>query len=382
MECSFEQGPIRPPSEARSLLIRATRNCPWNKCAFCHTYRGTKFEMRSVKEIKGDIERVNAVADEIKALSWSLGEGGDVTGRVVSVVCGRGSNYTTSFKAVAAWLYHGGESVFLQDANSIIMKTADLVEIITSIRETFPRVARITSYCRSNTSARKSLEELESLKEAGLSRIHTGMESGYDPVLQLMRKGVTAEDHVRGGRKVREAGISLCEYIMPGLGGRQWSRQHAEETARVINQINPDFVRLRSLHVVKGTDLYDMMQEGTFDPLGDEEVLREIRWFIEALSGIETTIVSDHILNLLEELEGTLPEDKGKLLATIDRYFALPEEERLIYRMGRRTGLYRRMDDLSNMRVYMHLKSVVGEYGEGNADRLERDLFESMHNYI
>jgi len=382
MEFSFEQGPIRPPSEARSLLVRTTRNCPWNKCAFCHTYRGTKFEMRSVEEIEDDIEKVKAIADEIKALSLRYGEGGTITGLVAGSVCDRNSNYSVSFKTVAAWLYHGGESVFLQDANSIIMRTDDLVRIITFIRDTFPSVARITSYCRSNTAARKSLDELTSIRKGGLSRIHTGMESGCDPVLKFMRKGVAAEEHVRGGRKIKEAGISLCEYVMPGLGGRKWSREHAEETARVINEINPDFVRLRSLHVVKGTDLYEMMQEGAFEPLGDEEILEEIRWFVEGLNGSETTIVSDHILNLLEELQGKLPDDREKLLAIIDRYFSLPEEERLIFRLGRRMGIYRRLDDLCDSRSYLRLKSIVDEYGKGDAGRLEKDLFEAMHNYI
>lgn len=382
MECSFEQGPIRPPSEARSLLLRTTRNCPWNKCTFCHTYRGTKFELRSVSDIKSDIEKVKDISEEIKALSWKLGEGGNVTGRIASIVCDRSSDYTANFKAVAIWLYFGGESVFLQDADSMIVKTADLVEIISFITEMFPGVKRITSYCRSHTSARKSLEELKSLKKAGLSRIHTGMESGYDTVLKLMRKGVTAEDHIKGGRKVKEAGISLCEYVMPGLGGRQWSRQHAEETARVINEINPDFVRLRSLHTVRGTDLYEMMQEGSFTPLGDEEILEEIRWFIEALQGIETTIVSDHILNLLEELEGKLPEEKGNLLATIDRYFVLPAEDRLIFRIGRRAGIYRRLGDLSDNSIYQRLKGIVDEYRGKDASEMERDLFETMHNYI
>jgi len=243
-------------------------------------------------------------------------------------------------------------------------------------------VERITSYCRSKTAARKSVEELRMMKEAGLTRIHVGMESGYDPLLRFIRKGVTAADHIEGGRRIVEAGISLCEYVMPGLGGVRWSREHAEASARVINEINPHFVRLRTLHVVHGTELFDMMQTGEFEPISDEDILKEIRLFIEKLEGIETSIVSDHILNLLEELEGKLPQDKERLLAIIDRYFSLSDEARLIYRMGRRRGIYRNMDDLSDSAVYMRLKNILDQYSARNVKQLDEDLYEIMDHFI
>ncbi|HPQ44356.1 MAG TPA: radical SAM protein [Syntrophales bacterium] len=382
MNFSFEQGPIRPPSEANSLLIRVTRNCPWNKCIFCHTYRGTKFELRSVEEVKGDIREARNIADQIREISWKLGQGGAVTRPVIDRVFGTDGLYDYSFRQMAAWLYFGGESVFLQDANSIIMKTDDLVEILSFIREMFPSVNRITSYCRSQTARRKSVEELRMLRDAGLSRIHIGLESGSDSVLKFMRKGVTAEQHIEGGKRVVESGISLSEYIMPGLGGDKWSREHALETARVINQINPDYIRLRSLQVRRDTELYQVMKEGEFNPLGDEDVVREIRLFIENLEGIESRIVSDHILNLLEELEGKLPEDKEKLIAVIDRFFAMPDDDRLIYRLGRRKGIYRRLDDLKDMRTYNALKAVIEEYKREGSGDLDRDLYSVMQNYI
>jgi histone acetyltransferase (RNA polymerase elongator complex component) len=381
-EFSFEQGPIRPPSEAKSLLIRTTRNCPWNKCAFCHTYRGTAFELRSVAEIKEDIQKARDMADRIRELSWKCGEEGRVSELVVNMIYSRSESYNDSFRSVATWLHFGGQSVFFQDANSIIMKTSDLIDVLSFTRKTFPSVERITSYCRSKTAARKSVEELKRIKEAGLSRIHIGMESGYDPLLKFIKKGVTAADHIEGGRRIVEAGISLCEYVMPGLGGNRWSKEHAIETARVINEINPEFVRLRTLHVVQGTELFDMMEQGKFQPIDDEDILKEIRVFIEKLDGIETTIVSDHILNLLEELEGRLPLDKEKLLAVIDRYFSLSDEERIIYRIGRRRGMYRSINDLSDRAVYMRLRNVLDHYGVGDAKRLERDLYGIMHHYI
>ena len=218
MENCFEQGPIRPPSEATSLLIRVTRNCPWNKCAFCHTYRGTKFELRSVEEVKTDIQAMRDFADQIVELSWKLGEGGRVNRNVLKQISNH-KFHNDFFQTVAVWLYFGGENVFLQDANSLVAKTSDLVAILDFLREKFPQIKRITTYCRSHTAARKTVSEFEQLKKAGLSRIHVGMESGSDDVLALINKGVKAIDHIKAGQNIRQAGIELSEYFMPGLGG-------------------------------------------------------------------------------------------------------------------------------------------------------------------
>jgi len=134
--------------------------------------------------------------------------------------------------------------------------------------------------------------------------------------------------------------------------------------------------------VRRGTALYETMQKGDFRPLGDEDVLREIRVFIEHLEGISSTLISDHILNLLEELEGKLPEDKDKLLATIDRYFGLPDEDRMVYRLGRRRGIYRRMDDLSDPEVYGRLKDFVNRYSAEDPGKMDRDLDSIRQNFI
>jgi radical SAM superfamily enzyme YgiQ (UPF0313 family) len=382
MNFEFEQGPIRPPSEAKSLLIRVTRNCPWNKCAFCHTYRGTKFGIRRVDSVKADIKKMKEIAERIGEISWRLGEGGRVNDLVVSHIFRNEHLFDDSFRSMAAWLYFGGTSVFLQDADSIIMKTDDLAEILSFVKSEFPTVHRITSYCRSKTAARKSVDELKILKDAGLSRIHVGMESGCDAVLAFIKKGVTAAEHIEGGSRIVQAGLSLSEYVIPGLGGVKWSREHALETAEVLNRINPDFIRLRSLQVRRNTALYQLREEGTFEKLHDEDVVREIRLFIEHLDGIESRIVSDHILNLLEEMEGKLPDDKDKMLGIIDRYFQLPEDERIIYRLGRRKGVYRKLDDLSDTRAYTMLKAVVDQYKSGDMSLLDRDLDSIMHSFI
>ncbi len=377
----FEQGPIRPPSEATSLLIRVSRNCPWNKCAFCHTYRGTKFELRSVDEVKKDIQIMKDIADKIDGLSWKLGEGGKVTRNVLRHIYNSQDFYHENIYSVAAWLYYGGENVFLQDANSLILKTPDLVSILDFLKEKFPDVQRITSYCRSHTAARKSVAEFEQLRSAGLSRIHIGMESGSGEVLSLINKGVTAEDHIKAGLNVRTAGIELSEYVMPGIGGRKWTRQHALETARVMNAINPDFIRLRTLHVVPGTDLDALMEKGEFNPLHDDDILREIKLFIEYLDVQGTYLASDHILNLLEELEGTFPEDKQKILAAIEKYFELSPVDRQVFRLGRRSGSLSKLDDLADRDTYRRLKSVVDDYA-ARGENLDDDIIRTMNNFI
>jgi radical SAM superfamily enzyme len=209
------------------------------------------------------------------------------------------------------------------------------------------------------------------------------MESGYDPLLQLIRKGVTAEEHIEGGRRIVASGISLSEYVMPGLGGVRWSKEHALETARVLNQINPDFIRLRSLLVRESTPLHKLMEDGKFEPLNDDGMVHELRLFIENLEGIESTILSDHILNLLEDVEGKLPGDKDKMLAAIDRYLNLHEKEKLIFRMGRRHGYFKTIADLhQNEVLYERFRQVVEQYLAADPGEIDRDIDNFRQNHV
>jgi radical SAM superfamily enzyme YgiQ (UPF0313 family) len=379
---SFEQGPIRPPSEARSLLIRVTRNCPWNRCAFCHTYQGERFSLRPVAEVKDEIRRIGRMAERVRQLSGESGRGGNSGGETFPRFFDPGGAYDDHFRSIAAWLLSGGESVFLQDANSLILKTDDLAEVIAFIRKTLPSVSRITTYARAKTAAKKTTEELRRLREAGLTRIHIGMETGYDPLLTFIRKGVSAAEQVEGGRKIREAAISLCEYVMPGLGGSRWSAEHARETARVINRINPDHIRLRTLQVVPGSPLADKVRDGEFQPLDEETILREIRLFFETLEGITSEVVSDHVLNLLEELEGKLPRDTKRIIGVIDRFFNLSPEERMIFRLGRRMGIYRRLDDLADPRAYHSFGEILDGYRGKDPRELEGYLAKIKSRYM
>ncbi len=382
MAYALEQGPIRPPSEARSLLIRVTRNCPWNRCEFCNIYKDKTFSKRNVQEVKADIEAARALYDEIQALSWRMGLAGRVDDQLVQLLWSDPGRYGDSHRSVAAWMYFGARNVFLQDANSLILETEDLVEILKFLKSTFPSIDRITSYARSSTLKRKSLEELKALKEAGLSRIHVGMESGYDPLLKFMQKGVTAQGHVEAGKKVVEAGISLSEYVLLGLGGRRWWKEHAIESARVINQINPHFIRIRTLTVRAGMPLNQKILSGDFQLQSEEEIVREERLFIENLEGITSQVASDHILNLLEEVEGKLPQDKDRMLEVIDEYLNLSERDKLVYNLGRRGHAYRSVKDLSDLGLKRRVEAALDRFMEEHAQDLDSAFNQLRNEFI
>jgi len=376
---SFELGPIRPPSEAYSLLIRATRNCPWNRCQFCLVYKGQKFELRPTEDIIEDIEKAKAIADEIKELARKMGYGSRLKD-VAATIYNR-YQHNASICNVALWLWAGGESAFLQDANTLIMRTPDLVRVISFLKQTFPELNRITSYARSKTAAKKSLEELKALKDAGLSRLHIGMESGSDLVLSYMEKGVTAEEHIVGGKKVKEAGISLCEYVMPGLGGRKMSSDHADGTAAVLNEIDPDYIRLRTLHVREDMPLWSKLEEDDFELQTEDEVVEEIGKLIEKLE-VNSQLKSDHILNLLPEIEGKFPEAKPACLAAINRYLALPSEERLNFKLGRRAGYYEKLDDLHNDYIHQKVDEVIQRIAAEVPDNVDEMILKLKGSFI
>ncbi len=375
---SFELGPIRPPSEARSLLIRVTRNCSWNRCKFCHIYKGKKFELRPVEEIKQEILTVKAIQDKIKELAGKAGDGGRVE-EAAAAILNNPPNET--YFNVALWLYYGGTSAFLQDANTLIMRTAELVEVIKFLKQTLPSITRVTSYGRSKTAAKKRVEELAQLHQAGLSRLHIGLESGYDPLLEYMDKGVTAADHIKGGRNIVASGISLCEYVLLGLGGEKMWREHATHTAKVLNQIDPDYIRVRTLTIKAGMPLYDEVKKGNFVRAADEKILAEEKLLIENLDG-NSYFISDHITNLLQEIEGKLPQDKERMLATIARFQALPAEERLNFRVGRRVGIYTYLDDLDDARKHDVVEHAIQQLSDNGRKVDDEIIYSLMERFI
>jgi len=288
----YEQGVIRPPSEAASLLIRVTRNCPWNQCLFCPAYKGVKFSKRPVEEVKRDID---SMADELRGVS-------------------------------------GVRTAFLQDADSLILPVDDLVAILDYLMEKFPKTERVTTYARARTLSRKSIDDFKRLKQAGLTRIHTGMESGSRRVLQMIKKGMTPEEVVTGGRHVMEAGIELSEYIMPGVAGRSLSEEHAVETARLLNLVRPHFIRVRTFAMPPRSPMQKMAREGVFAPLTDDEIVAEIRLLMNHLDSMHSYFsCNDFSLNLLMQVDGFLDEKKEAMLKELDVFLSMTKRQRQVY---------------------------------------------------
>lgn len=378
MSFTFEAGPIRPPSEAKSILLRVTRNCPWNKCDFCNVYKDKKFSKRSVEDVKNDIDSMFSIAERIIEASNNSGYDGTITDDVINKAIGMDITPENYYYYVANWLNFGLRTAFLQDANSIVYKTSDLVDILRYLKEKFPTIERITSYARSKTVSKKTLEELKDLHNAGLTRIHIGMESGSDDVLAFVKKGVTSHEHILAGQKAIEAGFDLSEYYMPGLGGRELSDKNALESARVISSINPTFIRIRSTIAVPGTLLHQAMTENRWTALTEEDKVRELRLFIEKLQGIDSTLVSDHMMNLLEDVEGKLPEDKEKMLGIIDRFLNLSKVEKDNFTIGRRLGYFRCLADYKeDQRIDGIREKILNKYTS-----VDNALIELLTNYI
>lgn len=269
------EGPIyRPPSEADSLLIQATVGCPHNRCTFCMVYKnGPRFKIRKVADIKADITEARRI-------------------------------YGVQVR-----------TLFFPAGNTIAMKTEDLAEICRFARKTFPGLKRITVYGSSQFIHQKGPESLERLAAAGLSRIHVGLESGDDVVLKRIKKGTNQQEQIEAGKWVKAAGIELSEYVILGIGGRERSETHALETASALNEINPDFIRLRTFVPKINTPLLKDVQEGNFQMLTPNEILKETGLLIQNLKA-SSCMTSDHYTNYIN-VQGKLPEEQHTILAQV-----------------------------------------------------------------
>ena len=344
MERTFRIGPIRPPSEAESLLLQVTNGCTWNKCKFCQLYRHTKFKAYSADSIKADIDNMVYQAQRVEKYRNANGTW-DIDGLNRELMNGTDDERQCMYM-VANWLIGGGENVFLQDGNTTALSSGRLTDVLIYLKQAFPSIKRITSYGRAENLSRVSAEEFAELKAAGLDRIHSGFESGSDAVLKKINKGVTQQQEITAGKNVKAGGIELSIYFMPGVGGKELSEDNALGTAHVINEVNPDFVRIRTSAVKPGTGLHEDFINGEFTLCSDDEKLLELRTVIEKADGVDTRLVSDHIINLLQKVEGSLKNDKAKLLDMIDEYLSLPDRERRLYQAARRMA---RVNDPSDM---------------------------------
>ena len=330
----FELGPIRPPSEAYSLLLRINRGCGWNKCRFCGFYRDVPFSIRTAEDVKKDIDLVKYWVDVFQQKAVPRNPSSDADYEACSMAY--------------HWIQSGMRSVFFQDGNSLLMNPDELTDVLEYLNATFPQIQRITTYARSDTINRLKPERLERYAQLKLNRFHIGLETGNDDILKLMRKGVTKADQIKAGIKAMTAGIEINEFYMPNMGGREYARQSALDTADVMNQVNPNFIRIRSMALAENLEMYEDYEKGLLTRPNDIETIQEIRLFIENLHGITSVVDSDHILNILLELKGKLPEDKDKMLGLIDYFLELPQEQQDIFRLGRRLGLMGELRDLHN----------------------------------
>ena len=282
----YDFPPYRPPNEASSALIRATRGCPWNRCLFCTMYKTLRFQPRPLEEVKKDVD-------------------------------------------TAVRIYPGAQTVFIADSDSLAMKDSE--EIIRHIRMRFPKAKRITSYARATTLMRLGAARLSKLRTAGLTRVHVGLESGDADTLSFLKKGATPQEMIAGGRAAKEAGLELSLYVLIGAGGTDRLKEHAVGSARVCNEIQPDFIRLRTLIVQHGSLLEEKMRTGQYRPTSPLEKLTEVRLFLEHLAVQDCELASDHHTNYLwagnrlvyRGIQGMLPAEKHRMMNVLDKTLQL-----------------------------------------------------------
>ena len=329
---NFETGIYRPPSEggSASLLLRFTRNCPWNHCTFCTMYKTEKFQLRPITEIKSDIDAMALIARELKSASIAIGQGGKITREAAVYLMEKVPelNDHPGFPMLVYWLMAGGTTAFIQDGNSMIMKTQDLLSALGYLGTVFPSINRVTTYARARTLVQKSSKDLVAIRNAGLHRLHLGLETGDDELLKKIKKGVTADGQIQGGKKAMAAGFQVSEYWMPGLGGKEMTRAHAENTARVLTAVNPHYIRSRPFRAVPGTPLHAQIQTGEVHTLSPKEQLIELKQMITALE-VTSKVCFDHAGNNWRDSQGRVlfthdyegyqfPQQKAKVLDLIE----------------------------------------------------------------
>lgn len=272
----YDFPPYRPPSESESLLLRLTRGCPWNRCSFCSMYRGVAFERRSVDEIEKDI------------------------------------------KTAATHCSSQVRTVFIGDSNSLVLQPGTLIQIMHTLYEHFPLIERVTSYARAKTVARMKQNALNSIRAAGLTRLHIGLETGNPFLLKSIKKGALPADFDAAAKAAKDAGFELSFYVLLGIGGQDLWKAHAMDTADILNRTDPHFIRARTVHPQTGSELYEQCLTGGFKKALPITVLREQRLLIAHLD-VTSRYLSDHISNYIP-VNGTLPVHKEEMLALIDQH--------------------------------------------------------------
>ncbi|MGH4051478.1 MAG: radical SAM protein [Clostridium sp.] len=264
----------RPPSEANSLIVQVTIGCSHNGCTFCAMYKDKKFRIRDIEDIMADL-------------------------------------------AQAKLDYGNVKKIFLADGDALVLETSKLKLILLKIKELFPGCERVGIYATTNDIIAKSLEELRELKDLGVGILYLGVESGSDEILKSINKDVTAARMVMAGKKVKESGIKLSVTLISGIGGRSKISENAIESSKLISAIDPDYVGFLTLMLEPGTPIYEDIQNGKFDVLTPEEIMRELREFLQNIEVSNCIFRSNHASNYVA-LSGTLPWNKNQLIENID----------------------------------------------------------------
>lgn len=278
----YEGTLYRPPSEARSLILQATIGCSYNECSFCGMYRDKRFSVRSLEQLKAEI-------------AWAAEHAGPVS------------------------------KVFLADGDALMAKARFLEAILDELRSAFPDLRRVSCYASPQSLQVRSVEEMARLRERGLSLYYLGIESGSDTVLKTLVKGVDAAEMIRVAGKATAAGVKLSTMILLGVGGRTGSLEHALESARVVNAIQPRFVSTLVVTPVPGTPLYEQSERGSWEDLEPIELAAELRAFLAGLALRGSIFRSNHASNFLA-LKGNLPRDQSALVAFLDQVLLDPSD--------------------------------------------------------
>lgn len=290
----FERPRIfRPPSEWMSYYLPLTSGCSNNTCMFCYYY-GSKLQMRDIDEVKAEIDALKLFKTQRLAVPG------------MSPVV---------YQLASQW---DGRRVFLQDGDALVYPFSKLIEVLDYLNDRFPELERIAVYATAQDILRRSVDELRQLGERKLSILYVGLESGDDDILKAVGKNSTAVDMIAAARKVKEAGVALSVMVILGLGGVELSERHALATAKVLSQMDPEFGAALTLTVVPGTPLHHRIEAGEFKPISPFQSLQELRTIIANLDLTHCFFSSMHASNYLT-VRGTLPEDKARMLAQIDK---------------------------------------------------------------
>jgi len=267
----------RPPSEARSLIFQVTLGCSWNRCVFCISYKTKDYLVRPFEEVERDVAEMSRCYPDTKR-------------------------------------------IFLADGDPLEAPTDHLVKVLDLMNRRFPSLERISTYAGPTNLKDKTLEELKTLKARKLDILYLGIETGNDELLGKIRKGATAEQIVEAGRKAIRAGLRMSAFIILGLGGVDGSHAHAKDSARVVNDIDPQFLATLTLMVGPHGRVYEeKIMGGGFRLVDRKQSLQELRWFVEDLEITHCKFGTEHASNYLPIHGMTLPGDKDEILRLIDK---------------------------------------------------------------